>query len=380
MGRKPLCIVILTESDRKQLEFIRNNPDTSSFCRKRAAILLLADTSTGSTLSQKQIAEQSGTTQATVSNVIRHFASEGLDSVMKSKRSPNSDTARQKVDGRAEAVIIATACSDPPDGRVRWTLSLLKEECEGRLDKTVSRSTVHRVLLRNELHPHKTKYWSIPPEQNGEFVAHMEDVLNQYEQPYDPVHPLICMDEKPKEIHGHGRDPLPVQPGKDRVEDSEYVRNGHASVFVFINPNTGWIEAHARERRTMLDWAEEIKWLVDEVHPEAEKIRLVMDNLNTHKIGSLYERFPPAEAFRIAQKLEIHYTPKHGSWLNIAEIGIHILSKECIDRRIESFENLDYQVKCWNLSRESTKAINWKFTTKDARVKLRRLYPISSND
>lgn len=380
MGRKPQYIVNLTASERKKLLEISRDSDTSRTVRFRANILIEADIAVQPVLNQKQIAIRAGTTPATVSNIIRKFGSEGLEAVLNLKRSPNSDRAKKKTDGRTEAIIIAKACTSPPDGRVRWTVSLLKEECEELLDQSISRATVHRILVKNELHPHKNKYWSIPPEEDAAFIACMEDVLEEYEKPYDSEYPLICMDEKPKEIHGQARDPLPAKPGKDKIEDSEYVRNGHACVFVFTNPNTGWIEAHVSERRTKKDWAREIKWLVDEAYPEAKKIRLVMDNLNTHTISSLYSTFPPAEARRIARKLEIHYTPKHGSWLNIAEIAIHILSVECLNRRIESYENLEYQVNSWNTRRESTKAINWQFTVDDARTKLHHLYPKLNKD
>ncbi len=380
MGRKQQYIVNLAASERKKLLEISRDPDTSRTVRFRANILIEADIAVQPVLNQKQIATRAGTTPATVSNIIRKFGSEGLEAVLNLKRSPNSDRAKKKTDGRTEAIIIAKACTSPPDGRVRWTVSLLKEECEKLLDQSISRATVHRILAKNEFHPHKNKYWSIPPEEDAAFIACMEDVLEEYEKPYDPEYPLICMDEKPKEIHGQARDPLPAKPGKDKIEDSEYVRNGHACVFVFTNPNTGWIEAHVSERRTKKDWAREIKWLVDEAYPEAKKIRLVMDNLNTHTISSLYSTFPPAEARRIARKLEIHYTPKHGSWLNIAEIAIHILSVECLNRRIESRKNLEYQVNSWNARRESTKAINWQFTVDDARTKLHHLYPKLSID
>lgn len=375
MGRKPLYTVNLSPEDRKKLVKIRKNPDSCRTLRLRAEILLEADNSTQPVLNRTQIIKRTGAARETVYQTIRKYCLYGLKEAMNLKRSVNSDRANQKVDGRTEAAVIAIACGEPPAGAVRWTVSLIHKEGNKRLDSNLSRATYHRILLKSELRPHKNKYWSIPPQQDAEFVACMEDVLDEYEQPYDSEYPLICMDEKPKEIHGDAREPLPVKPGKDRVVDSEYVRNGHAAVFVFINPHTGWIEAHASERRTKKDWAREVKWLVDEAYPEAKKVRLVMDNLNTHKISSLYSTFPPQEARRIAKKLEIHYTPKHGSWLNIAEIGIHIVSQECLNQRIQSYENLDYQIKRWNKSREGAKSINWQFTTEKARTKLSHLYP-----
>ena len=174
----------------------------------------------------------------------------------------------------------------------------------------------------------------------------MEDVLDVYERPYDPLRPVICMDEKPYQLLGEGREPLPMKPGSDKKLDSEYVRNGTCSIFAMIEPLGGWHRVSVREHRTATDWAEEIKEMVDS-RPEAEKIVLVMDNLNTHKPASLYKRFPPEEARRIYRKLEIHYTPKHGSWLDIAEIELNMMTRQCLDRRIDNIETLKHELAAW---------------------------------
>ncbi len=216
----------------------------------------------------------------------------------------------------------------------------------------------------------------IPPEANAEFVCRMEDVLNVYTRPEDPARPLVCMDEVPVQLIGETRVPIPARPGHPARVDYEYQRNGVASVFVFSEPLTGqrWIDVTAR--RTKIDWAHQIKDLVDVRHPDAERIVLVMDNLNTHSPASLYEAFPPAEARRLADKLEIHHTPKHGSWLNMAEIEVHILSTQCLARRIPDMDTLRAETAAWTTPRNMAKRpIAWRFTTADARIKLRRLYP-----
>ena len=244
------------------------------------------------------------------------------------------------------------------------------------METSLSRSTVCRILQRNEIRPHLSEYWCIPPEEDAEFVANMEDILDLYQMPYDPKRPLWCMDEKPYQLLGESRDPIPMRPGDTKKIDSEYVRNGTASIFCFIQPHTGKIFHFAEETRTAVDWAEKIRYLVNEVEPDAEKIILVMDNLNTHTIASLYKAFPPEEARGIASKLEVHYTPKHGSWLDIAEIGINIITRECLDRRIENIDVLRSELKEWNDAYDKDPSpINWQFTTADARIKLRRLYP-----
>lgn len=204
----------------------------------------------------------------------------------------------------------------------------------------------------------------------------MEDVLEVYTQPFDPQRPQVCMDELSKQLVGETRVPIPAEPGEPERYDYEYVRNGVANMFIFFEPLAGWREVKVTERRTMVDWAEVTRDLVDVSYPDAEKIVLVMDNLNTHGIGSLYEAFPPAEAFRIAQKLEIHYTPKHGSWLNMAESELSILSRQCLNQRIPDIEEVRKEVSAWQNERNQAKTrMNWRFTTEDARIRLSRLYP-----
>ena len=206
----------------------------------------------------------------------------------------------------------------------------------------------------------------------------MEDVLEVYARPYDPDKPVVCMDEKPYQLLDHEREPLPARPGSIEKVDNEYIRNGTCSIFIFTEPLGSWRYAQALPRRTKIDWAHQVKWLLDVCYPKAKKVVLVMDNLNTHTISSLYEAFPPEEAFRLAQRLEIHYTPKHGSWLNIAEIELAAMAAQCLGkRRISTIETLNAELLVWKTDRnQNQKGVDWQFTTNDARIKLRRLYPI----
>jgi hypothetical protein len=216
----------------------------------------------------------------------------------------------------------------------------------------------------------------IPPEKNAEFVAAMEDVLDVYERPYHPARPVVCLDEQSKQLIKETRTPIPAAPGRPARTDYEYERNGTANLFMLFEPLGSWRHVKVTARRTRTDFAELIRELVDVHYPEAEKIVLVMDNLNTHKAASLYEAFPPAEARRLVEKLEIHYTPKHGSWLDMAETELSILTKQCLDRRIPDMPTLIREVAAWEEQRNSAEAtIQWQFTTDQARTKLKRLYP-----
>lgn len=204
----------------------------------------------------------------------------------------------------------------------------------------------------------------------------MEDVLDVYKQPYDPLYPQVCFDECSKQLVLETRLPLPLEPGQAARYDYEYERNGVCNLFMFSEPLAGWRHVEVTQHRTSIDYAHQMKYLVDERYPNAIKIRLVHDQLNTHVPASLYKAFPPAEAKRILDKLEIHYTPKHGSWLNMAEIELSVLSRQCLDRRIPDQETLQREVAAWEERRNrQSRTIDWRFTTDDARIKLKRLYP-----
>jgi hypothetical protein len=204
----------------------------------------------------------------------------------------------------------------------------------------------------------------------------MEDVLGVYARPYDPARPVIVMDEKPLQLLGEARPPIPMEPGRPLREDSEYIRHGTCSIFIWAEPLKGWRRADALERRTRVDWAHQVETLLSVDYPDTDVIVLVMDNLNTHGIASLYEAFPPEKAYALARRLEIHHTPKHGSWLNIAEIELSAMTKQCLGRRIADLDTLNHELAAWqDATNADERQVNWQFTTKDARIKLRHLYP-----
>lgn len=220
------------------------------------------------------------------------------------------------------------------------------------------------------------KGWCLPEGPSADFVAAMEDVLEVYHRPYDADRPVVCMDEASKQLIAEVREPLPARPGSVAKQDSEYERRGTANLFMAVEPLAGKRSVQVTDRRTKVDWAQFIKFLLLTVYPEVAIIVLVMDNLNTHNIGSLYEAFDPQTARALASRLEIHYTPKHGSWLNMAETELSILSRQCLDRRIESQDILTREVTTWEHDRNTCRSkIDWQFTTADARIKLKRLYP-----
>ena len=206
----------------------------------------------------------------------------------------------------------------------------------------------------------------------------MEDVLEVYSRPYDEKFPVVCMDEKPLQLLADARCKIKMKPGKPERVDSEYIRKGTCCIFLFTEPLSGWRCADACDHRTKIDWAHQIKWLLEEQYPDAEKVVLVMDNLNTHNISSLYEAFRPEEALFMAKRLEIHYTPKHGSWLDIAEVELSALGRQCLGgRRIDNLQDLNHELEAWYVDRNrKQKGVDWQFSTDDARIKLKRLYPI----
>ncbi len=219
--------------------------------------------------------------------------------------------------------------------------------------------------------------WCIPPESDAEFVCAMENVLTTYKRPYDVDHPVVCFDEKSKQLVGEVAAPIPAASGRVECHDYEYVRNGTANLFMLVEPLRGWRQVSVTSRRTKIDFAAQMKELVDTHYPKAGKITLVMDNLNTHRMSCLYEAFTPAEARRIVEKIQVVHTPKHGSWLNMAECELSVLEKQCLGDRIGNQPTLQERVSIWNADRNNrTKKIDWQFQTADARIKLRRLYPI----
>ena len=229
---------------------------------------------------------------------------------------------------------------------------------------------------KNRFKPWLKKSWCIPPKANAEFVCAMEDVLEVYHRQYGDNEVLVCLDETSKQLVEETRPPRPVRPGSPLAYDYEYRRNGVSNLFMLYAPLEGWRWVEVTERRTRTDWAKVVRRLVDDDYPEKDRIVLVMDNLNTHHPSSLYEAFEPGEARRIAERLEIHYTPKHGSWLNMAESELAVLASQCLDRRIPSQDILKRETGAWQGQRNLTALrADWRFTTQDARIKLKSLYP-----
>jgi transposase len=361
--------ITLTTDEHEQLRtFVQGGK--GAFRRlKRAQILLAA--AGGST--DADIAANVAVGTATVYRTKRRFVEEGLDAALREEPRPGAD---RKLDAKEEALLIATACSAPPEGRARWTLELLAGEMV-RLTphQSLSSETIRRRLAENELKPWLKKMWCIP-KVDTEFVARMEDVLELYAEKPDERHPVVCFDETPRQLIGESRVPVPPKPGRVARFDYEYVRNGTANVFMFVDAHRGWRHAKVTDRRTRLDFAECMRDLVDVHYPKAERIRVVMDNLSTHTPSALYDSFEPAEARRILRRLEIHYTPKHASWLNMVEIEIGVMVSQCLDRRIPTKAMLVSEVKAWNRRRNREKArIKWLFTLQRAREKLGRTYP-----
>jgi hypothetical protein len=219
--------------------------------------------------------------------------------------------------------------------------------------------------------------WCIPPEQNAAFVAHMEQVLEVYKRPYDPRHPVVCMDEQSKQLISECMKPQPMVPGRPLRIDHEYVRHGQCTVWMFVEPLKGWRSVRITNRRTGTDWAHQVRQLViDRRYAQAERITLVCDNLNTHNLASLYQAFEPSEALRLAQKIELVYTPKHGSWLNMAEPELSALTRQCLGRRIDTRKEVSQLARAWqNCRNRDRTTVQWHFTTDHARIKLRHLYP-----
>ena len=218
--------------------------------------------------------------------------------------------------------------------------------------------------------------WCIPPKEDAAFVCNMEDVLEVYKQPYDPLHPLVCMDEMPKQLLMDTQEALPMQPGQPERVDYAYKRGGVSDLFMLFEPLAGKRHIEVTEQRRRIEWAEVMRIVSDKLYPQAEKIVVVLDNLNTHVPSAFYLAFEPQEARRLVERFEFHYTPKHGSWLNMAEIELSVLSRQCLDRRIPDKETLIQEVNAWEKQRNSEVVkVHWQFTTADARIKLRSLYP-----
>ena len=361
--------VDLSQSERDQLAALLSGGKHRARTLKRAQILLAADAGVG----DEEIAQSIGVGGSTVYRTKRRFVLGNLEAALSEEPRPG---ASRKLSGKEEALLVATACSSPPAGRARWTLELLAGELVRLIDRvSISRETVRRRLAENHLKPWRKDMWCIP-QVDAEYVARMEDVLDLYAEPPDPKRPVVCFDESPIQLIGEARQPIPAKPGQIERYDCEYRRNGTANLFVFLDVNRPWRKVKVTQRRAAEDFATCMRELADVHYPEAERIRLVLDNLSTHSAGALYQTFPADEARRVLRRLEFHYVPKHASWLNMVEIEIGVLAAQCLDRRIESYTRLVAETAAWEKRRNAERArINWMFTTEKARAKMGRAYP-----
>ena len=361
--------VTLSPEERDQLQRLVSGGKGKVRRLKRAQILLAADA--GALVDD--IARHVSTSTSTIYRTKQRFVDEGLEEALSEE--PRAG-AERKLSAIEEALLIATACSKAPAGRAHWTMELLAGEMV-RLTQheSLSSDTVRRRLAENKLKPWQKKMWCIP-KVDTEFVARMEDVLDLYAEPPDNNLPVVCFDETPRQLIGEARVPVAAKPGQPARLDYEYVRNGTANVFMMIDRHRKWRRAKVTDRRTAGDFAVCMRELVDDDYPDAEKIRVVLDNLSTHTPSSLYETFAPDEARRILRRLEFHYTPKHASWLNMVEIEIGVMVGQCLDRRIPDKATLASEVAHWEHQRNAEGAtINWLFTVEKARKKLGRSYP-----
>ncbi|MBT6686582.1 MAG: IS630 family transposase [Bacteroidetes bacterium] len=366
--------VTLSKQEREQLyEIIKKGKHKSQIYRNAYILLNTDQGDYSSKVTNVEIAKILKVGMRTIDRVKKRFVEEGFDASL--SRRPTTRVYEKKVDGDAEAHLITIACSEPPKGFAKWSLRLLADKMvELEYVESISHETVRTVLKKNELKPWKVKGWVIPTEQSSEFVANMENVLDVYKRPYSKNYPVICMDESPKQLIGETRITKRMKDGC-RLIDYEYSRKGVCNIFMANEPLSGKRIVKITKRKTKLDWAEFIKEIANS-RPEAKKITLVMDNLNTHKASSLYEKYPPKEAKMIWDRFEFIFTPKHGSWLNMAEIELNVLNGQCLNRRIDNIETIINEVDAWQNHRNNKNAkINWRFTIKDSRIKLKRLYP-----
>ena len=361
--------VELSQAERTELTTLLSGGKHAARKLKRAQILLAADAGT----SDDDIATSVGVGGSTIYRTKQRFVLGNLQAALSEMPRPG---ASRKLSGKEEALLVATACSKPPQGRVRWTLELLAGKLVSLTQHdSVSRETVRRRLVENDLKPWRKDMWCIP-QVDGEYVARMENVLDLYAEDPDPKCPLVCFDESPIQLIGEVRQPIPAAPGQLERYDCEYKRNGTANLFIVLDVHRPWRKVKVTERRAAEDYAQCMRELVDVDYPNAERIRVVQDNLSIHSAGSLYQAFPPAEARRILRRLEFHYTPKHASWLNMVEIEIGVLRSQCLDRRIDTKEQLESEIAAWERQRNASAArIKWMFTTDKARAKMGRAYP-----
>jgi transposase len=361
--------VELNQAERSELTALLSGGKHAARKLKRAQILLAADAGA----SDENIATSIGVGGSTVYRTKRRFVEGNLEVALTEEPRPG---ATRKLLGKEEALLVATACSSPPEGRARWTLDLLAGAMVKLTEHdSISRETVRRRLAENDLKPWRKDMWCIP-QVDGEYVARLEDVHDLYAEAPDPTRPVICFDETPTQLIGEVRQPIPAEPGQLERYDCEYKRNGTVNLFVFLDVHRPWRKVKVTDRRAAEDFATCMCELTDVHFPAAERIRVVLDNLSTHSAGALYQAFPASEARRVLRRLEFHYVPKHASWLNMVEIEIGVLRGQCLDRRIANQRRLVSEIAAWERQRNASGArIKWMFTTEKARAKMGRAYP-----
>ena len=362
-------VVELTPTERGDLEAVVSSGTSRARLLKRAQVLLAADAG----VADRIIAPTVGVGPATIYRTKRRFVERGIERALHDDPRPG---AGRKLTARDEALLVAVACSKPPTGRARWTLELLAGELVRLTEHTeLSRETVRRRLHEKAVKPWQHKMWCLPA-VDAEFVARMEDVLDLYAARPPRTMPVVCFDETPTQLIGETRAPSPPAPGQPARYDYEYRRNGTANLFVFLDAHRPWRHVKVTEQRTARDFAECMRDLVDTHFPHARRIRVVLDNLSTHTPAALYTAFPPEEARRLLRVLEFHYTPKHASWLNMVEIEIGVLVRQCLDRRIADAPTLRRETAAWTRQRNDARArIEWLFDVQRARAKMGRSYP-----
>lgn len=367
-------IVTLNQEEREELTTIIRKGKNAAKIR-RAHILLGADASAkGKQMIDEAISKAYSVNIRTVERLRERFVLEGFEIALKAK--PADAPKPRKIDGDVEAHLIALTRSKAPDGYKQWSFRLLADKMvELEYIDSISHESVRQVLKNNELKPHKRLCWVIPPEQNADFVCQMEKVLDVYKRPYDPNQPVICLDESPKQLVSEIRQPI-LMPNGVTLYDYEYKREGACDIYMVSEPLGGKRSVSVQDCHNRLVWAAIVADVVENQYPDAEKITLVQDNLSAHKPSAMYELFEPERAKAILDKIEFVYTPKHGSWLNMAEIELSVLSRQCTNQRFASKEDLAAEISLWETQRNALEAtIDWQFTTTDARIKLKRLYP-----
>lgn len=363
-------IVDLTAEEREELQVLVKGGSPRARKVLRALILLMAD---GRRHTDASIVDALPTSTSTVYRVKKRFVEEGLDLALNERARRGG---ARKLDAKQEAFLVARACSEPPKGRSKWTLQLLADELVASTGvKSVSAETIRRRLKEKQLKPWQKKMWCIS-KLDADFVAKMEHILDLYAEPHDPSRPVVCVDEAFKQLVAETREPLSAEPGKPERYDYEYRRAGTSNIYLMLDRHRGWRHAKPTQTKGNTDFAHLMRELVDVHYPDADVVRVVLDNLNTHRPGALYKTFPPQEARRILRRIEFHYTPKHASWLNMVEIEIGVMSRQCLDRRIDSRKELAESLAAWEVERNDARAsIEWLFDVDRARVKLARAYP-----